>query len=112
VWRHQAPLDITEWDTDSSGVVQGGAELDPEGADYSTPPPQGGTPDQQPMQSRFGDPLTPSSVLIDGMSASTLQVGILLFSAEARGGLPGALGGSSTSKFQPMTAKWNGRVTE
>jgi hypothetical protein len=41
------------------------------------------------------------------MSASTLEIGIILFSAEGRSGLPSALGGSVAGKFQPMTAKWN-----
>jgi hypothetical protein len=46
VWRQQAPLDMTEWDTDSSGNVLARAELDPEGADFGTSAPSQGSAPQ------------------------------------------------------------------
>jgi hypothetical protein len=107
VWRQQAPLDMTEWDTDSSGNVLARAELDPEGADFGTSAPsQGEEEPPQPMQSRFGDPMATSSYTIDGMTASQLEIGILLFAVEARSGLPSAVGGSLSGKVKVVGSQW------
>jgi len=36
VWQYQPPLDINEWETNSTGVVLNHAELDPIGANFDT----------------------------------------------------------------------------
>jgi len=108
LWQHQSPLDTTERQTDSTGAEVSRAELNPTGANFGAqpPPPPDQASDPDLVTQRFGDPLAPTSYTIDDMPMLSLSATMFMFSAESRGTLPGALGGTGSANVVTPDPIW------
>jgi hypothetical protein len=94
-WRHRTPFDTTERETDASGAEVSRAELNPAGADFGIqPPPDSGTDTawDNLVTPRFGDPLAPSDIMVNGVAMPSLMAGMFVSDMFARGSTPGARG--------------------
>lgn len=108
IWQHQTPFDTSDLQTNSSGAEVSRAVLNPTGVNFGTqppPPPEEG-PDPDLVTPRFGDPLAPSGIMVDGFEVTSLTANMFMFSMAARGSLPGALGGTGTAKVTTQDYVW------